>query len=105
VVNAILSVLSIPGSNGAPQLLLPHPRINLRRRDVPVAERPLDHVQVAGLPVEAAGEGVTKGVDGDAAGNAGLPAQGGEPELNLPRTQPLAPPAVKQGTPAPGDLS
>jgi len=72
------------------QPLIPHPRIDLRRRDVPMPEGALHQVQVAGLPVEAAGEGVTKGVDGDAAGNAGLPAQGGEPQLNLPGTKATA---------------
>jgi len=40
------------------QRLIAHPRIDLRRRNLAMAERPLDEVQVAGLVVEMRGEGV-----------------------------------------------
>jgi hypothetical protein len=50
----VRSLLQIP--NGAPDRVVRHPRIDLRRGDLPVPERPLHQVQVTCLVVQ----GVTK---------------------------------------------
>jgi len=55
-----------------------------------VSQRPLDEVEVAGLFVQASGEGVAEGVDGDRPVNTGFAEPPGEPQLDLPGAQPLA---------------
>lgn len=73
--------------DGPPQRLIRHPGIDLGGRNLPVAQRPLDEVQVPGLLVERGGEGVVQGVDRDGAVNARVLNPPGELELDRPGTE------------------
>jgi len=55
-----------------------------------VPERSLDEVQVACLLVEPGGEGVPEGVDRDRPVDCRFLEPIGEPQLDLPRSQPVA---------------
>jgi len=70
---------SIASADSCSQSAVVHSRIHLRRRNLPMPQRPLDQVQVPGLVVEPGGEGVPHGMDGDATGQAGNLAGLGEP--------------------------
>jgi len=47
----------------SPQRPIRHPGIDFRRGDLPMPQRPLDEVEVAGFFIQAGGEGVAEGVD------------------------------------------
>ena len=82
--------------NRASQCPIRHPRIDLCRRDLPVPERPLDHVQIAGLFVEPGGEGVAERVDRNPPVDADLVEPLGEPQLDLPGAEAFARVGLKQ---------
>ena len=57
--------------HGATHLVLADVRVDLCRREMPVAERDLNDAEVPGLPPECCGECVAECVDGDGAVDSG----------------------------------
>jgi hypothetical protein len=70
-------------SHRPPQHPLPHFRINLRRSNLPVVQRPLDEVQVAGFLVQSSGESMAEGVQGNWPVDPGFLKPPREPVLKL----------------------
>jgi hypothetical protein len=80
----------------ASQGAIPHPRIDLRRGNLSMSQRPLDEVQVAGLFIKPGGESVAEGMERDWPVDSGFLEPLGGPELDLPGAQSLARLALKK---------